>query len=102
MYFKIPQPCNDSIPVLLAAPDIPPSETEKSTSSHEDATSPSPDEEEILEDEMLLDDDNEFSGETSAKRRRTRTNFTCELNLESFFFSSKRFNEKLLLAENSY
>ncbi|EGT34975.1 hypothetical protein CAEBREN_30441 [Caenorhabditis brenneri] len=51
-----------------------PTETAKSTSSREQSTSP--DDENLMEDDgMLMDDDND-SGETAAKRRRTRTNFS--------------------------
>ncbi|CAI2327413.1 unnamed protein product [Caenorhabditis sp. 36 PRJEB53466] len=60
--------------VLLATPVSPAQQpeatTEKSTSSREASTSP-----DELEDEVVGDEDNE-SGETAAKRRRTRTNFS--------------------------
>uniref|UniRef100_A0A1I7T7S9 Uncharacterized protein n=1 Tax=Caenorhabditis tropicalis TaxID=1561998 RepID=A0A1I7T7S9_9PELO len=48
-----------------------PLELEKSTSSREQSTSP----DETLIEEEGLDDENE-TGETAAKRRRTRTNFS--------------------------
>lgn len=51
-----------------------PTEIEKSTSSREQSTSP--DEEILMEEDGLLMDDDTDSGETAAKRRRTRTNFS--------------------------